>query len=81
MNSNRPSEDLSLELPTTDRDVAALRRAREAGTPSLLEALTRLSKLELPFAPVTQRRQTSEGWEPFVLEADAPAAGSSDDNE
>jgi len=75
MSSKRPSDDLSaLDLPTTDRDVVALRQARLAGAPSLLETLERLSKLELPFATVTQDRRTSEGWEPFVLDDDTPTA-------
>ena len=67
MSSKKPSDAtiFSLDLPTTQRDVEALRRARRAGERSFAEALDRLSKLDhLP----ARERSVSRGWEEFVLD-------------
>ena len=70
MSSKRSSENsiLDLELPTSQRDIEALRRARDsAGHTTLADALQRLSQVaHLPLS--TTRRATSEGWADFSLE-------------
>lgn len=67
MSSKTHSENAipEIDLPTTDRDVEALRRARSAGMRPLAEVLARLSRLE---HLASQKRVTSEGWEAFVLD-------------
>ena len=68
MNSKPASDDLEFDLPTTEEDVAALRRARDLGRLSLRKAIETLSETSLPLGTPEQRRKTSEGWEPFSLE-------------
>ncbi len=67
MSSKKLSETTSpeIDLPTTDRDIEALRRARSAGVRPLAEVFARLSRLELVS---TRKRTTSKGWEAFVLD-------------
>ncbi len=67
MSSKTPSENaiLAIDLPTTESDIEALRRARGAGVRPLAEVLARLSRFEhLPI----QKRVTSKGWDAFVLD-------------
>ena len=66
MRSKKPSDTapLSLDLPTSARDVEALRRARSAGERPFAETLARLSTLDrLPI----RERAISKGWEEFKL--------------
>ena len=68
MTSKDHSEDLPLELdiPTTEADVAALRRARDAGKIPFSEALEILSQLELQ-VPEERLRKVAKGRPPFRL--------------
>jgi hypothetical protein len=69
MTSKDHSEDLPLELdiPTTEADVVALRRARDAGKLPFAEALEILSQLELPL-PEERLRKVAKGRPPFRLD-------------
>jgi hypothetical protein len=69
MSSKPPSERtpaFDWRLPTSEADVRALRRLREAVRPFPLTSLNRLSAVSL--FPVGPRRRTSAGAEPFRLE-------------
>jgi hypothetical protein len=61
---------VDIDIPTTQEDILALRRAREHG-PFDLRNLNLLSAT-LQFPHLRQRTTTSEGWEPFTL-VDPPA--------
>lgn len=68
--SSRPRSDeglLDLDLPTTQEDVEALRRARDDRSLTFAEALRTLSRLDLP-APEDPPLRLAIGWEPFSLE-------------
>ncbi len=58
--------DLHKDLPTTQEDIAALKRIRESRRLSFPEYLEWLSRLELP-PEVAGRRRTHFGFEPFEL--------------
>lgn len=68
MSSNESSEflDLETDLPTTEADVAALRRLRHTVELTLAEALDLLSDSDL-FALERADRIASGDWEPFQL--------------
>ena len=68
MSSKDRSNDLKLEsdLPTTEADIAAQRRAREISAMSLAEIMEYLSRIDFPLTE-ERRRRTSAGWEPFEL--------------
>ena len=59
-------KNLERDLPTTSRDVAALRRLRAHQPADPFAAIQALVD-ELPRAARVPRRTTSEGWEPFEL--------------
>ena len=68
--SSRPHSDdglLDLDLPTTQEDVEALRRARYDSSLTFAEALRTLSRLDLP-VPEDASLRLAIGWEPFSLE-------------
>ena len=68
--SSKPYSDadlLDLDLPTTQEDIEALRRARRESFMTFAETLRTLSRLNLP-APVDPQRRLAIGWEPFSLE-------------
>jgi hypothetical protein len=63
--SKKTSDPLSLEgLVISDADIQAMRRDRAAIVPF---PLSRLDELFPRIFPVSARRRTSEGWEPFRL--------------
>lgn len=65
MTLKKASDPLPLEgFLLSEEDLRALRRGRQARTFSL----TRIGELFPRVFPVTPRRTTSEGWEPFRLE-------------
>ena len=68
--SSKPHSDkkvLDLNLPTTQEDIEALRRARRENPLSLAATLELLSRLDIP-APKESPRRLAAGWEPFSLE-------------
>ena len=58
--------DLDRDLPTTDADVAALRRLRRDRQLTFAEFLDMLSRQDLS-SPDSESRVASEDWEPFRL--------------
>jgi len=69
MRSSRPSERKTspeIDVPASPEDVAALRRARQAGEPDVLP-LDRLQPPEL-FGPWPPRLTTAQGRRPFELD-------------
>ena len=74
VSSKRPSENrreptvldrLAEDLPTTSRDIQALRRARGRNPEAPLERLDLLTAPD--WVPRPTDRTTAEGWEPFEL--------------
>ena len=58
--------DLDRDLPTTDDDVAALRRLRRDQELTFAEFLGMISRQDLS-KPYSETRVASEDWEPFRL--------------
>jgi len=57
---------LEQDLPTTEEDIEALRRARNAGHTDMSSFVRALSRLKVP-QQTLRRRGTHEGYEPFEL--------------
>lgn len=61
-----PLADLALDIPTTEEDIAALRRAAAIRVEDPFAAIQRLNDA-LPPEARTQSRKTHEGWAVFEL--------------
>lgn len=68
MKSKNDLELTSLEqdIPTTEEDIEALRRARKAGQTDMSSFVRALSRLKIPYE-VLRHRGTHEGHDPFEL--------------
>ena len=68
MKSKNDLELSSLEedLPTTEEDIEALRRARKAGQTDMSSYVRALSRMKIPHE-ILRRRNTHKGHEPFEL--------------